>query len=254
MHSHSSYRLPPLIHDLAIATDRRGVYTVSRRLLGEGENVDAEGIYTLAVPSHLVRTTYVTPSFIVGALTQDPTRSYTRINEQNRWFGAIFAAQEEARIFVEAAGAGFSDNTYYDLRGVHHGGTIIAQLGVDAWRAHKIRVYIWPQAKPLARAGWLFVQFAGSHPAFAAVKPVTGDFRPASQAGYYESTSPAAPVIIQVARPSVAVPDFPAFVDAVLANGFHVTGDWVRYTDLETGVEIAWDQSQSRIARVAGKE
>ncbi len=179
---------------------------------------------------------------------------YTRINEQNRWFGAIFAAQEEARIFVEAAGAGFSDNTYYDLRGVHHGGTIIAQLGVDAWRAHKIRVYIWPQAKTLVREGWIFIQFDGSHPAFAAVKPVAGDFRPASQTGYYDLTSPAAPVIIQVARPSAAVPDFPAFVDAMLANGFHVTGDWVRYTDLETGVEIAWDQSQSRIARVAGKE
>lgn len=244
----TSYRMHPVVESLARSWEQRGVYNVVRRIPGEGINDDAAGTYILSIPSHFVRTTYCTPDFVLGALVQDPNRHYTRITEQNRWFGAIFATGQ--RVFVEACYAGHRDNTYYDMRGIHAGGTVIAQLGKEAHHASHLRIFVTPGVKSVNKQGWMFAELGNS---YMAVTAAVGTLQPKFADGYYVVTNGASPVIIQVVRKNEKLPTFEDFCNAVLQKGYSINTGVLTYTDLETGSVIEWDLSQTTIPKINGE-
>ena len=83
----TSYQAPYVLYDFAVHPEAKGSYLYESTPLGRGGNGST---YKALLPSMTLKQTYVTPDYILGAVTIDRTQEYMKIHSQNKWMGVIF--------------------------------------------------------------------------------------------------------------------------------------------------------------------
>ncbi len=100
------------------------------------------------------------------------------ISSQNRWHGVLFAGHPNARLYPQCR-ADQETKTYNQQWSVQRKGTPIAQRLVGKrYSRGPAEMRVWFSRSGLENRretrGWVFVEAAG---AYAAVRPVMGDYR-----------------------------------------------------------------------------
>jgi len=257
----SSYRLPPVVVDIALDIEGRGVYAAESRRpglnrqpvpkdiprdyfykAGYAVDPDAGGIH---------RYTYVAPEFVLGASLFEKRRheQWAAISDQNRWQGLILRGSPESRIYLypEGVDAARSYNTFW---AVQHKGTQMTQALPPPYSRgyQELRVWFGTGSERIEKDGWVFV----SNPAYVAVRPAFGGYRwdpdePRSMK-YLDQKSP---VIIDVARPN-EFESFAAFQKAVIANPVVVRNGVLEYRGIATGARFRFSIDSDRLPEVNG--
>ncbi len=226
----SEYRMPPVVMDIALDPQGRGVYEILQRPPGLAD----EGHY--ANPDYRLRTdfggilrySFCCPDFIMGTLmcSEQTYEKWTLISSQNRWQGVIFAGNPDARIFPQCQ-ANDGKTAFLDQWSVQHKGTMITQKAANSRGAGDMRVWFASAglSQPLEQDGIVFVQSPG---AYAAVRVVEGGYHwdesPENDIGrWLRCEVDTSPVIIEVARQSDYA-DFDTFKNAVIASPFRYSG------------------------------
>lgn len=106
------------IHAQATAKRTPLLYTSRRCGRGEVERIDDEPHYTMRFDggrgSHLVRTTYLTEAYGLGALSFDPDEPYNALAGQNRAMGVVFGSSPNDRIVFHGIGLDRGGTVGYD--------------------------------------------------------------------------------------------------------------------------------------------
>lgn len=100
----SSYRPPEIAGKIAKA-ENKGNYEVVKSIPGKGTteviklaNIDMP-VYTLNPTGDVITYEYVTPTYAAGTMYHDESTPVTLISSQNRWEGAVFRGDKNARIY-----------------------------------------------------------------------------------------------------------------------------------------------------------
>lgn len=100
----SSYRPPEIAKKIARA-ENKGNYELVKSIPGKGTtevlkltNKDFP-IYTLKPAGDVISYEYVTPTYAASTMYQDGSTPLTLISSQNRWEGAVFKGDKNARIY-----------------------------------------------------------------------------------------------------------------------------------------------------------
>ena len=221
----SAYRMPRVVMDIALDVTGRGVYEVRQWPLGratEGEERNAMRYHVRTDAGGICRYSFCTPEFILGTALFEarPVEDWTPISAQNRWQGAIFAGDPDARIFPQCRA--MARNRCYNAHwSVQSKGTLITQKLKTSKGAAEMRVWF---SKPglehrIEKEGWVFAQAPG---AYAAVRPVAGGYEwqddEKDKGGQWLACKDHyTPVILEVARKS-NFRDYAAFQAAALAK------------------------------------
>jgi hypothetical protein len=210
----SSYRLPAVVMDLALARTGRGVYEIRQWPLGLAES----GFYT-PKPGYrlkldaggILRYSYCTPDFILGTMMFEarPWQEWTMISSQNRWQGVIFAGNQDARIYPVPQPLS-NEREYNSWWSVQSRGTLITRRLAEPYSSATGPMQVWFSRPGLTqrveRDGWIFV---AAPSAFAAVRVVHGGFRWEEEHGpgngigdWLMCNDPDTAVVLEVARRS----------------------------------------------------
>ena len=256
----SQYRMPPLVVDLALSVDERGVYEVRQRAMGLAEpNFADSPDYRLRIDDGgITRYAYCAPEFVMGTalLEPRPRADWVTISAQNRWHGVIFAGHPDTRIVPECVGEGRRNSRTHNAQwSAQHAGALIVQKLRSSAQANAMRVWFAGNglSDPVERDGWAFVEAAG---AYAAARPARGGH------SWEEVDSPApgrwmlchdewTPVILEVARKS-DFENYAAFQEAVVTSPRRFVGPTLEYRSL-SGSAFEFDSSQARPPRINGK-
>jgi len=122
----------------------------------------------------ILRYDYCTPDFMLGSLMTEarPNEDWAAISSQNRWYGAIFRGQPDARIYPWCVNVG-NDSTYNQQWAVQHKGTPICQKLKTNRHAGPMRVWFSKAglSAPIRQGPWVFAEAAG---AWAGVRVAAG--------------------------------------------------------------------------------
>ena len=160
----SSYRLPEAVLELMTHRQARGVYTYTSSRLAQGGiqrftvvKPDDDGFYIPQVPSRFVRSSHVTPEYVLGWFTMDERESYMALHTQNQVMGLMTAATPDSRIVFEGDTASSDDSTYADLQAVGNRHAILLRRQITASRQGALRAYVSDDfsIEP-GPNGWLF--------------------------------------------------------------------------------------------------
>ena len=172
----SRYRPPLVVIDLALDVAGRGRYEVRQRPLGLAVEGHSGGGDARLRPDDggTQRYSWCSPDFILGCLMyrNRPRNDWVAINAQNRWHGAIFAGDVDARIVPQVRAA--DERTAYNSDwAVQSKGTLICQKA-EYTNGLEMRVWFARSLLPelLRENGWVFVK---APRAYAAVRVVSGD-------------------------------------------------------------------------------
>jgi hypothetical protein len=178
----STYRLPAIVTDLALDRQGRGVYEIRQWPLGlavPGYDDPVKGYRLKIDAGGIYRYSYCTPDFIIGTLMFEarPQHDWTMISSQNRWQGAIFEGDIDARIYPvpqPLPDARLREyNAWWSVQS--HGCLITQRLGGDPGTGP---MSVWFSRAGLdrrvEREGWVFT---AAPSAFAAVRVVQGKTR-----------------------------------------------------------------------------
>lgn len=258
----SAHRLPLVVMDLALDVSGRGVYECRSRRAGlrqvtaeqAGPPPDAETGINVLSPDFggIVKYTYCTPEFILGAnlLAQLPLEAWSGISMQNRWQGAIFAGEPDARIFPQCVGQR-NGKTYNAEWAVQHRGTLIVQRLPEkkcSKQAGPMRVWVASCLKRWEAGDWVLAEASG---AWAAVRPAFGAYA-WDDKNWMRCRDLKAPVILEVARKA----DYPtreAFQAAVLTDRLTVSDDVLHFRGLGTAGMFTFYLESDRLPEVDGK-
>lgn len=171
----SDYRVPLEVMDLALRGAAKGsyAYTSTRPAY---EPVRRPGFYNIQFPNYLNRYSYVTPDYINGVFTVDPTLRYARINTQNRWMGVMFTSHTDSRATLLTNGTAQGGQTAYDgLNGVGWRDAMVLQVPSFASDSHGARVFLSSDLliNAVDEDGWLFTRDV-SGAGYLAIKPARG--------------------------------------------------------------------------------
>ena len=232
----STWKIPDVVMDIAFDVSGRGSYEAIHRKPGlrpEG----AEPTYKIHLAPDapaLVRYTYATPDFIMGSLFFDalPSDAWNAISSQNRWHGAIFSGDRNARLYPYCETRKSHYNAHW---AVQKRGTLIAQKLKTSRHAKQHRVWFSREglSEPIQEGPWYFAE---ADSAYAAVRVVSGEaaFEEAStdkRARILTCADDMSPVILEVAR-KAGFPDFKTFRETVKALSFQFDGTILTYTGL----------------------
>ena len=248
----SSYRPPAVVADIALDVAGRGTYEVYQRVQGLGTqghtfprmdafdrafslmNTDGGGV---------LRYSYCDPAFILGTpmVEARPHADWVGISSQNRWQGAIFAGDGDARIvpIVRPRDNRAAFNTFWS---VQRRGCLITQKLRTNKGGEQMLVWLSEAglSEPVEEDGIVFVE---SQDAYAAVRVARGGYSwlsemPADQTrGFSLPNRPAhvmvlndsfAPVILEVMSKREAR-SFSAFKARVRANAVSFDGSVLSY-------------------------
>lgn len=254
----SSWRMPPIVYNLAVNPEKRGKIEITQRRMGlaVGE-YNSPSLYRLnGEYGGILRYSYATPDFVIGSLMTEARSNddWTAISSQNRWFGVIFASDINARIYPQCLTT--ADSNYNQYWAVQSKGALITQKLKDSKYAADMRVWFSQKglSKPVEKNGWIFTQ-AGD--AFAAVRPVSGGFEwqaePAKNASgkWLRCTDEFSPVIIEVADKDM-FKNLDAFIAAVDNSVMVFKDDVLKYKSVY-GDELTLYADYSQSPKINGK-
>ncbi|MGI6691141.1 MAG: hypothetical protein ACOX63_09955 [Christensenellales bacterium] len=251
----SEYRLPEIVADIALDAEGRSDYEIIQQPLG----LAADGCY-LPAPDYHVRTdwggiqrySYCTPEFILGTLITEslPYESWTLISSQNKWQGAVFSDDPDARIVLQCETADAQDpavlvkRAYNSFVSIQKECTLITQksryakdtLGMRVWFSSSL-------GKPQFRGGWYFT--SADH-AYAAVKILrgSGDWNRETGGRWLVCSDGTSPVILCVAK-AKDYPDLSAFEQRILSCPLSYDRQVLSFTD-PAGHHFSFDGNQEQ--------
>ncbi len=232
----STWTMPTVVMDIAFDVSGRGSYEVIQRRLGL-RPASAEQTFKIHLAPDapaLVRYTYATPGFVMGSLLCDalPSEAWNAISLQNRWHGAIFSGDRNARIYpyVETVKSHYNAHWAIQKRG-----TLIAQKLKTSKNVTQHRVWFSREglSEPIEEGSWYFAE---ADSAYAAVNVVSDeaafeDDATDQRARILTCVDDFSPVILEVAR-KADFPDFITFRENVQALSFQFDGTVLTYTGL----------------------
>lgn len=241
----SAYRMPLVAMDLALDVDGRGSYESTGRRMGLSRvrKTEAEFEEFRTDTGGIVRHTWHTPEFVIGALMVEarPLEDWCAGSAQNRWQGVVFRGDPDARIYPQCEGLG-NGKTYNQQWSVQKKCALIAQkLKGKGMSKQAGDMRVWFSAPGLSNRvetrDWVFVEAPG---AWAAVRPVAGGYRwdGADKRGdgqWLRCLDDAAPVIIEAARKRDFA-DYETFRAAILATPLTFKNHVLTYKSLSGDV------------------
>jgi hypothetical protein len=253
----SPYSPPKIVRSQAI--DRSEPYLYTSRRFGLGSRTVENGDFRSYVRfdaegSNLLRTSYVTDDYVIGALSLDPDGEYLPMSGQNRAMSAMFASDPNNRIVIHARGLADGGRTgYFEINGVAAEGVLVVARDDRALHSAATRVFIpygdlWSNRAEIG--GWLFTH-DGS--AFAAIRmPDEGYVAQSVTNGKMLGQRDRwCPIVIQMGR-TVDYGSFESFIDSVLDNTFSYSGGKLTYVS-EAGDAIeVWSHGDA-LSRINGQ-
>ena len=233
----STWEIPDVVLAIAFDVSGRGSYEAIQRKPGLRPTAETEPTYKIHLAADapaLVRYTYATPDFIMGSLLCDalPFDAWNNISSQNRWHGAIFSGNPNARIYPYCE----TKKSHYNAQwAVQKHGTLIAQKLKTSKHAKQHRIWFSREglSEPIQEGPWYFAE---ADSAYAAVRVVSGgaafeDEATDKRARILTCADDPSPVILEVAR-KADFKDFKTFRDTVHALPFQFDGTVLTYTGL----------------------
>ena len=255
----TSYQAPYVLYDFAVHPEDKGSYLYESTPLGRGGNGST---YKALLPSKTLKQTYVTPDYILGAVTIDRTEEYMKIHTQNKWMGAVFEGglaegQYDSRVYVIGNGTshmgeieGYEDRGttgYNEIDGIGSQGALLVQGIPERTNSDDTLVYISNDlySTKVEEDGWLFA-YDPDGTGYVAVKPSRGSIKSTVDfigGKYINFTEDFVPIVIQCASKSDYA-TFAAFIAAVKATESGWTGNTFRYQNLKGEVlEMSTEQN-----------
>ena len=251
----STHRLPLVVMDIALDTAGKGTYEFYSRRPGlMSFEMDADGIIGIdAETGGILRYTYATPSYVLGTCMwgKRPTSDWTPISGQNRWIGAIFATNVNARIYPECVGLSVDSKNYNQHWSVQNKGTLIAQKLSTNTNAGDMRVFISGGATNMTISeenGWVLARMPD---AFAAVRPAWGTYS-WDDANWIRFSDPYAPVIMEVWQSSDFSNVFSLFKAALFAQTINVASGVLTYTGLKDAGTFTFYTQSAQMPKING--
>jgi hypothetical protein len=234
----TSYRPPLVVVDIACDLKGRGNYEVRQRAMGLAEPGHYQNpIYHMRTDSGgIVRYSYCTPDFIVGAAMFDarPNSDWALISSQNPSRGVMFASSADAGILPQCEK--IRNNRAYNTQwSVQEKGTQICQKLKSNSGAG--RTMVWFSADglsdPLEENNWVFAESQG---AYAALRVVDGGYTWEDQSRrakgkWLVCDNEYSPLILEVDQKS-NYKSFEDFRSKILGNAMDYSESVLTYTGL----------------------
>jgi hypothetical protein len=258
----SRWRPPAIVTAIARGT-RLPPYLSSMRTFGLGGDKENEVNEVLfadgeAHNSYIRRTAWVTPEYILSAITTDPARSYIALNYQGRLAGVTFSSGVNDRISI--LGNDERDpksKSLYAINAVVWKDCLIAGRDPSA-KTVATRIYIsrgtlW-DSRAEGPGGWLFLR-AGD--GFCALRAAQGGYRVLDaphKIGYYLDLADIdSPIVLQTGRAADFPGGFQEFQQAVAAKATLALSDnCLRFRSL-AGDNYRFWVKQKRAPELNGK-
>jgi hypothetical protein len=159
----SDYRLPDKVMGWYTDPESRGTLTVNSRRLSQGTHElypygDALWPDYIAEPDPaFLRTSYVTPHYVLGWFTVDESQTYMLVNAQNQWMGVITDADADSRVVIEMTPRPYGKG-YRELQAVGAGPAMLLRRQLASDPDALMRVFISPDFEVEQRDGWVFAR------------------------------------------------------------------------------------------------
>ena len=166
----SDYRVPSVIQSIGTDEQQRGTFQYVTNRLGQGEReiIDGEIVYNHpAETSAMLRTSYVTPDYVLGWFTIDETEEYMGIHTQNHWMGAITGTSPESRVVVQLTPGSDERTGYQELQAVGDENAVLIRKQQDATAGEQMRVYVSSDFTYQEQGGWVFGESGDGNSYFA---------------------------------------------------------------------------------------
>ncbi|MFT5444309.1 MAG: hypothetical protein ACI8W3_003364 [Myxococcota bacterium] len=248
----STYTPPALVREQA--RDRTAPYLYASRRCGRGgmELVNDEPLYLVRFDggrgSHLLRTSYVTQAYVIGAITFAPNEPYNKLVGQNRAMGVSFASHENDRIVIHGRGLDSDSTTgYNEITGHVTQDVLVVARDPKGKRTAGVRIFIpngdlWDRR--VEYGGWLFTQ---TDDAYVGIR--------ISKDGYHVGDDPNGhmldlenswvPIVIQLGQAS-EYESFEHFQSSVASNFYETTTTAIEVTKSELTTD-SYAQAHTRI-------
>jgi hypothetical protein len=159
----SDYRLPEQVLDWYLNANERGTLTIESRRLSEGTH-ELFPYYEALWPDYiaqaepaLLRTSRVTPRYVLGWFTVDEAQTYMLVNAQNQWMGVVTDAAADSRIVFEMTPRP-NGKGYRELQAVGAGSAVLLRRQLASAPDALLRVFISPDFQVEQRDGWVFAR------------------------------------------------------------------------------------------------
>ncbi len=222
----SNFMPSALVH--AQATQKQEGFAYRARRCGRGSvtRIDDEPHYHMQFDegrgSHLLRTSWVTDAYVIGALTFHPDEPYNALAGQNRAMGVSFASGVNDRIVVHGIGRDRDGTVGYDeITGITAEDVLMVARDPEYRRSAGLRIFVSQGALWDARvdvAGWWFSRTPS---AYLAIRIPEGGYRVVEEKHGFmlEPEDSWTPIVIQLGRPD-RDGSFEAFRARVLDNRY----------------------------------
>ena len=166
----SDYRVPALIQSIGADEQQRGSFQYETNRLGQGtrEVVNGELVYNYPEEiSAMLRTSYVTPDYVLGWFTIDETESYMEIHTQNHWMGAITGTSPQSRVVVQLTPGADERTGYQELQAAGDENAVLIRKQQAATAGEQLRVYVSSDFTYQEQNGWVFGESGDGNSYFA---------------------------------------------------------------------------------------
>ena len=218
----------PLALIRAQATRKHTGYMYRSRRCGRGQvtRIDDEPHYRMQFDggrgSHLVRTSYLTDAYALGALTFHPNEPYNALVGQNRSMGVQFTSHPNDRISIHGIGRDREGTVGYDeITGVAAEDVLVIARDPENRRSAGIRIFVsagtlWDSRETVG-PWW----FSRTEAAYLAIRIPDGGFEVVEeQHGYMlEPRDSWTPIVVQLGQPE-ADGSFELFQHTVLDDRY----------------------------------
>jgi hypothetical protein len=187
----SDFELKPIIWSIALDRQGLGEFAYVARKPGEEENVwprplGTERTMLTDTESRLVRYSWITPDYIMGAQMDHPAAVHSHLSVQARWLGITFKGENGPRIYpTDVVNTEGWTNEHALLRAVQFRNVMVVQqarrwfqVNPDWYPAktmtnNDLSIYFGDNHDRIVeKEGWIFVEHGD---AFAAVRVVAGN-------------------------------------------------------------------------------
>ena len=231
----NNYRPPEIAREIARQVDK-GNYEFIRQIPGYGSysvlSIDGFDIpiYDIKDDKGVITYTYATPDYVAGTMYQENAKGLSLLSSQNRWQGAIFKVENNARIYPCTD---VSTTTHNNFDSVQKGPVMFFKKNADI--GGETVIYISPGAFKTTNGeiqlnnGWLFGRMGN---AYFGVKPLSGTIM--QKEGKVILTEGYSPFVIHVGS-EAEDGKFETFTNRVVNNQYYAKGNMVCYRDYKWG-------------------
>lgn len=247
----SSYLPPEISYDIMNEVKKTEYESISR-IPGVGRTActrirnDVVPLYFLSDKKSVTKYTYVTPDFIMSSLMQDEREPLVWLSSQNRWSGAVFSNNTEARLYIRYESDAIA--VYKPMHIVQKGSVMLTKNTSDI----PVGLYIsdFDSQKELSLDnGWLFGEI---EECYYAVKQVDGGMLLKDGRIVFEKNNE--PIVTDI-KSKKEYKSLDAFKEHILSNLLVKVGDFVFYQDREKltdGVGFNYESDKEDYRMVCG--